>query len=49
VDYVGLALTKGFDKHYSVKVFDKDEHGIKKLQKGIDRNFNIRPNDLKLS
>jgi UDP-N-acetyl-D-mannosaminuronate dehydrogenase len=48
VDYVGLPLAKSFTNHFFVKAFDKDKHRIKELQKGIDRNFDIRPNDLKI-
>ncbi len=47
VGYVGLPLARSFANHFSVKAFDKNEHRIKELQKGIDRNLDIKPKDLK--
>ncbi|MDC1330617.1 nucleotide sugar dehydrogenase [Pelagibacteraceae bacterium] len=47
VGYVGLPLAKSFANHFSVKAFDKDESRIKELQKGIDRNLDIKTKDLK--
>ena len=47
VGYVGLPLAKSFAKYFRVKAFDKDEQRIRELQKGIDRNLDIKLKDLK--
>ena len=46
IGYVGLPLARSFANYFSVKAFDKDKHRIKELQKGIDRNLDIKPQDL---
>ena len=47
LDYVGLPLAKSFAKYFCVKAFDKDEQRIRELQKGIDRNLDIKSKNLK--